>query len=523
MDQPNPRPPSKVGRLTKLLLKIAGVNEEFLHHCPQQDWDNVRAVAEIMCCAWLYQTGLFYLVTQKIIGATEKIKPELVFVSAFIATFLLLNDSYMFVRSEWYLFGIEQLKHGGIDISGGAAARIKARALLVVRILLSVGIAQLTAIFLGLIIFSSDISPLIQRGYVGSNAGIIAAATTQVDAEIKQAADALSTETAREGVLASQVSSLRQDKIDPSVNRTDIQQAVQATAQLMLQKNAANEAFRRSQAFASDELAGIRGTQDNSGIPGDGPRRRAATEAVANAQRDLEQTSAALETAQSRLDAMRQRSVSSNEAAKQQSQKELPGFESALSREESKVQALREDVDRLTSNRDDAIRAAVEDAPNHIPAANGLLSQIQALERLAQGDSKIAAVIILIDLTTFGFELAAVLAKVTCYVPTTYSALLARDSYMRVVRLVDGMITELNGESMEAMPGPQNSPATAPPAKSNTDTKLPTGSDPFGNSPDPFSSSVKRPRGRPPKPTSGERPENPLPFGNGLAPDAPEG
>ena len=287
----------------------------------------------------------------------------------------------------------------------------------------------------------------------------------------------------------------------------------------MLQQSRTDEALRNAESFASNELGGIRGAPGNSGIAGDGPIRQAAMEAVANAKNEARQISVALTTAQGRLDALRQQSVSINAAEKQQSEKELPVFEDALSREQSKVQVLRADLDRLTTGRDNTIRTAVEKAPNHIPAETGLLSKLVVLEHIAQADPKIAAVIILIDLTSFGFELAAVLAKVTSFVPTEYAARIARDSYMRIVRLVDGMVTELDhrpGEEeseveVSAAPSQQPTPSRDMGSKANFD--------PFGNSGDPFSLSVKRPRGRPPKATSGEPPASPLPFGNGFSPD----
>jgi len=52
----------------------------------------------------------------------------------------MLIDSYMVMRSGWHLSGIEQLKRGGIDVSGGPWARIKATIFLAVRIALSIGL-----------------------------------------------------------------------------------------------------------------------------------------------------------------------------------------------------------------------------------------------------------------------------------------------------------------------------------------------------------------------------------------------
>ena len=50
----------------------------------------------------------------------------MVVVSIFIATFILFIDSYMVMRSGWHLSGIQELKRGGWDISGGMTVRIKA-------------------------------------------------------------------------------------------------------------------------------------------------------------------------------------------------------------------------------------------------------------------------------------------------------------------------------------------------------------------------------------------------------------
>ena len=88
------------------------------------------------------------------------------------------------------------------------------------------------------------------------------------------------------------------------------------------------------------------------------------------------------------------------------------------------------------------------------------------------------------------------LAKVTSCVPTTYSALLASDCYMRAVRIVDEMMTKLRSSDHRGSNPPDILP---PPPKPNSGGKGPGsgfGSDPFSNStnPDP---PPKRPRGCP--------------------------
>ena len=497
------QPPHKVSLLDKLRIRFAAVDEDTLRECPHDDWENVRRVAEIMICVWIYQTTLFSIIAHRVFSGRGQFRPEMVSISAFLATFILLIDSYNVIRSSWNLLGIEGLKRCGLDISGGSAARIKANVFLAVRILLAVGTAQLSAIFLGILFFSSDIDAPIQKKYVEDNAGVIAAATSQVDGQIKQLTDAVNAEDLREAALASQVNALRQDRIDPSANRPEIQQANQEIAQFLSEKAKADEAMQKAESFASDELGGIKGSPDNSGIAGDGPKRRAALEAVENARNSASKISTELDAARARLDALRKQSVPSNDTTKQQSEAELPKFEADLAAEDGKVKALRDDLDRRTEHRQDAIRAAVEASPNHIPAATGLLTQITALEHLAEKDKKIGLTIVLIDLVSFGLELAAVLVKVTSYAPTYYAMLLARNVYMRGVHLVDGMVAEINRGS-----------------GGERDTKG-RGPDPFGTIGDPPPADPKRPRGRPPKSPFNGKIDRPLPFDDGLSPTDP--
>jgi hypothetical protein len=74
----------------------------------------------------------------------------------------------------------------------------------------------------------------------------------------------------------------------------------------------------------------------------------------------------------------------------------------------------------------------------------GFLAQLKVLEQMAQQDHKILAILLLVDFVSFGFELAAVLAKITSFVPSTYAMHLARDAYMDAVKIVDDMVAELD-------------------------------------------------------------------------------
>jgi hypothetical protein len=256
---------------------------------------------------------------------------------------------------------------------------------------------------------------------------------------------------------------------------------------------------QEAEQFASNELAGIRAAAGNSGIPGDGPRRKAAMEAVANAKDHDQQITAALEAARNRLSVLRQRSVSTGQTAQQQSHEQLPLFESRLAAEDAKLASMKDQLTMLTGQRDAAIRKDVEAAPDYVPPNNGLLAQASALDQIAHENPRIAVIIILVDLTSFGFELAAVLAKVTSFVPTTFAALLARAAYLRVVNLVDEMITELNHGEREAQAEPEFTPPSAPPDQTIHRMAAAPDTDPFTNPAPRPPPAAKRPRGRPPK------------------------
>jgi hypothetical protein len=353
---------------------------------------------------------------------------------------------------------------------------------------------------LSLIVFASDITARTESNYLQANAHLIADATALVDGGIQRATEAVTTESARVAALAGQVGALRQDQVDPSANDPQIQQAQQELTQLLARQAKADDEVQAAETFASSELGGIKGP-GNSGIAGDGPRHKAAQEEVANAKRHAQEIAIALDAARARIDALRKQFTSANDATRQRSDDQLPGFETALAAENAKLSTMKDELANLTQGRDDAIRKAVENAPDHVGRDDGLLAQLMALEHIAQSDPKIAAVIVLIDVTSFGFELAAVLAKVTSFVPTTYAALLARDAYMRVVRIVDDMAVELNGGAGKGGAEAEILPRGAPVNDNRQGVGPVFAPAPFG-SPDNPPQPPKRPRGRPRKSSS---------------------
>lgn len=500
MDIMGSEPPAKIGAFAKFSFRFTGVDEEMAATlCPQRDRDVFHALALLMLSVWLYQTALFSIIAHRLFAAPGQIRPELIIASGFIASIVLQFDGFSIMRTAWILEGIKALKKGGIDISEGIGARIKFGIFLCIRIILSIGIAQLTAIFLSLLIFGSDIDARLHEANLDANSVVTSDATALVDGEIQRATDAYTAESAREAALAAQVSAIRQDQIDPASGDTQVQVAQQEVTQLLAQKAAADQAVQQAETFASDELAGIKNSPDNSGIPGDGPRRRAALEAVDNAKDQDQQIGAALQAAQSRLDALHSQSLGQSQTTEQQSQAELPVFQNTLAAEDKKLASMKSALSALEDHRDDAIRAAVEAAPNYVPDDEGLLAQITALNSIAHQSPKIAAVIILVDVTSFGFELAAVLAKVTSYVPTTYSALLARATYMQAVRVVDEMMAELDASPNRSGQKSRDEPLMGSGEETERDAVVSSGADLFPDLVVTGGEPPKRRRGRPRK------------------------
>lgn len=489
-------PFAKIGLFDTFLFKVAAVDKETLLLCPQADWDNARAVAEIQLFVWAYQTSLLSIIAHKLFAAPDQLRPELVVGAAFIATFILLLDSYMVMRSGWHLSGIAELKRAGIDISGDAWAHVKAGVFLSIRILLAIGISMIAALFLGILVFNRDIEAQLQENYHRANAPLIAQAAKLLDADIDRRATVLNAQEGRATALASQVKAARDAELDPLSNDPRVKTARDEVAQLLTRQAKAEEDLRNAEVFAANEAGGIKALADNSGQVGEGPRYRAALEQAAGAKRRLQDATDALTNARTRLDAIVPRTATVPKDAKSGASEQRKLLEASLTAEDAKLKTMRDEFATLKGNREAAISKAVERAPNHVARDDGLLAHITVLERMAREDTTIAVVIALIHLTSFGLELAAVLAKITSYVPTSYATRIACDAYLRAVRIAEELTAELNEGPSPDNPDPRPTPPFRGPANDNKPTSAYPAVDPFGNFNDP---TTKRPRGRPRK------------------------
>lgn len=438
----------KLDPFTKLMTWPAGIDEETLRQCPAHDWDNVRAIGMLMLFVWAYQAGLLGIVAHELLAPDGEFHPDLTFGAAFIATLVLLIDSYGFLRAGFHAEGIQQLARGGLDLAGGLAAKIKAGIFLGLRILLSLGFAQLSAVFVALILFKSDITAEIERFYREQNRSLIASVSLQTDADIARAADVTQEANARVEALQKQVASMRDGSINPAASDTAIQAEQAEISELLAEKGRRDTELVAAQSFAANELAGVKGDPSNSGVPGRGPVRAAAEERVRAATANDEAANQALAEARTRLDNLRKQALLSADDRARQAQRAVPHLESDLEKATDELTALREHQAKLVRDRNETIRTGIETAPERVGRDTGFLARLSALRRVAR-DPEIAMVIFLIDFTSFGLELAAVLAKVTSFIPTTYAVLLARNAFMQAWRTVDEMDAEMRRRPTE--------------------------------------------------------------------------
>ncbi len=495
---------AQAGPFTKLLLKIAGVDEATLRQCPQHDWDNVRAVAEIQLFVFCYQAALFAIIGQRLFANPGQVRADLTAGALFLAAFISLLDSYMFMRSGWHQAGIAELKRGGLDISGGPWRAIKTAILLTVRIALSVGLAQLTAIFVSLLIFASDVETKVENTQAQHNAGLIATATTQTDEAIRRAAAAVDTQAVRVTAAAAQLNTVRQNQIDPAAGAPALRQAQDELNQLLARQTQADDDVRAAELVASNELGGVKSAL-TSGLQGDGPKHQAAVEQLTNARNRAQAVATAVSTARERIERLTQQLAADGATTRERADEQLPDYEATLATEQAELDRLKSALGELQRNREATIRHAVEAAPGYVGRDDGLLAQIKILGAIAQDDTKTIATILLIDFVSFSFELGAVLAKITSYIPTTYAALLARNAYMNVVAIVDDTARKLDRDH------PTDEPPDEPPDDDDTVVPFTRPANDNPSPPFPARSSMsfmggddppqppRRPRGRPRK------------------------
>jgi hypothetical protein len=155
--------------------------------------------------------------------------------------------------------------------------------------------------------------------------------------------------------------------------------------------------------------------------------------------------------ARKRIDALRAELEANGTAVKLQAHDQLPAFKQSLEDGEAKLHQLQEQLSASIRGRDATIEAAVEAAPDYVPRNDGLLNRLKVLEQITNSDHMLYLIACLIDLVSFGLELAAVLAKITVSIPSSAAALMVSEAYERIKRIADRL-------DVVAPPSPKTKP-----------------------------------------------------------------
>jgi len=181
-------------------------------------------------------SALFSLVAHETLAPDGDFQPMFVIGAVFLATFLLLTDSYMIMRTSWHLHGIDELKRGGLDISGGPWLKIRNGVFLAVRVLLSVALSICAPFFFGLLLFKADIDAAMTNQNRTENGGIITTVRARTEADIQRAADAVTAEDAHVTALTNQIGLARQTATDPTAGDPRLRAAEEEIRQLVAEK-----------------------------------------------------------------------------------------------------------------------------------------------------------------------------------------------------------------------------------------------------------------------------------------------
>jgi hypothetical protein len=486
MDASNtPALPAKPGPMDMLLITAAGYEESTLSSCTPHDWNIARGRGVLMIVYTIMEAVIYSYVLHRLLASPGELRPWLIVGGIGMALLVTIIDLELIIKPTAVRKGHQLLKRGGLDLGLGASEIMALLLAAAVRITLALGISQLNGIFISTLVYDKDIGTQIHNEYAVKNASQIARAEAAADANVQRLNGEVAEQTSRVIGLGKQLESLRQTEVEAP----GIQDARNDVNRLVALKAKTDEDLRNAEKFASDEGAGIRGAQGNSGHAGYGLRYRAAVAEVSNAGRHAQDVARELDAARARLDALQGQKAPESDTNDTRVRAVRSELERTLASEREKLADLKRELGEATGNREKNVRDAVERAPDHVAVSDGLVGQLKGLEAIAQEGWTISTVIVGTDVLAFALELCAVLARTLGYA-TVYDAMLVRNIYMSTVAIAEQMDREFSN----AHPGPEPSPG-----------------EPAANSEQP----AKRKRGRPPK-DSGNGSSNPaLPKPNG--------
>jgi Domain of unknown function (DUF4407) len=494
------KPVRRIGPIKKIIFNIVGADEPTLRLCGDKDLDTIFVLGLLLVGQVAFEAAILSFTAHQVFSADGEIHVTLIAGAIGVAVLVGLIDSYVFLRAGFYEEGLAELARGGLELRDRATAIVRQIVTYAIRGLFCVAFSLLIGGFAGLGVFKSSIDAYGNRQNQEVNSTRIVETTLQVDSEIRRATDTVKGEEVHVASLQKSLTTMREGAVNPAANDVAVMAQQQELNQLSAERSRRETELESAQTFASNELAGERGNSSNTGKHGRGPVRIAAEEHVRSATVGLAAADHALADARARFDDLRKQAASTDGDRGRQAQSQLQPLEAELKEATARLDSQRETLTKLTGNREGDIRAKVEAAPDYVGRDQGLIGQLKALRQIAK-DPEIATVIFLIDFVTFMLEMACVMGKIMSPIPTSFSALTARDIFMRLTRIVDGMMAELDRGPDPDADGPDISGGPANDNNLDHGFRAPPGINPDRPVIPP---PAKRPRGRPRKP----RPED---------------
>ena len=143
----------RIGFFMRFKCRATGTDHLLLSSCPPRDFDIVTIIFWLQAGVWIWQLLLFALILHMMMARHGEVRPELIGVATLLATLIALIDSFMVIRSSWYLHGLEELKRGGLVLGDGWGPKLKNLGFFMVRLLIAAMLSQIVAITAGLSCF----------------------------------------------------------------------------------------------------------------------------------------------------------------------------------------------------------------------------------------------------------------------------------------------------------------------------------------------------------------------------------
>lgn len=479
-------PAHRFGRAIRILLSFAGVDRDTIARCPKADMGTASASALLALLVAAYQATLLSFVSEMLFAPPHEIKPGPIAGALLFAVLILCIDSVIILRASWHTEGLNQLAHyAGLDLRGGLISRLLSAILIGMRLLLAVGLAQLFAVLLAVGIFAPDIAARLHGQYLKANERLEQPAEALVDENIRRATASVNGQATSVDALASQLTKLRQQAIDPNSADGQVAAAEAEVNQLLGDRSNADAAVQAAASFAIDERGGIKRTLTNSGAAGMGPRYRAALAQQESAKRYANEIEHRLADARTRLERLRAQGSLASGTVMRESRDQIATAERALKEGQAKLERMNADLMALVRGREVGIQRALEASPNYVPLQTGILARLTALDEITKENGKIALIVLLLDAVAMGIELTGAIGKVFFHLPSTYALLIVRETILTSGRVADEIIAERGAADVPPPSPPEEQPTVA--------------SAPLDAPSEPLQPPAKRGRGRPRK------------------------